>query len=159
MKTVQEIAENCIAEIRNAMSESGSDASGCTSAGLSFTDDGEVLTIKSNRGGFANVERGQEAGKRPFNFVEIIYNWTIDKGINPLTIKPYRGKKYGSAEENARWQMAGAMAFVNRSEGSLLHKNGGRIDIYTPAIDNLMKEIAIFAKEDVKVKILKTLKL
>lgn len=152
-KTDLEIfAADCIADIQKGLADTKTNASGKTSAGLFSVVSDYSIEIYSDRRGFANVEAGQNPGKRPRNFREIIKQWIIDKGISiaamPYSPK-YKGKKkFGSAKERGLYYAAGAMAWSNKTKGSRLYKSGGRNDVFSPAVEKLVNRVADAAAQD-----------
>lgn len=94
---------------------------------------------------FRGVEEGRPSGAVPENFNAIIKKWIVDKrnryGFN-LRIVPYktdRPHKY-TEEERSLNMAAGAIAAAIKNRGTKLYREGGRIDIYTVAInENLAK--------------------
>lgn len=114
----------------------GQRASGKTISSLRIdvNDDNGTLF---GRQAFGVLETGRKPGKVPKGFYQIIQEWVKDKGIqaeNPNTFA------YFVARKIAR-------------EGTELHREGGRADIYSPEIEKTIQSImnrafAIF-KDDV----------
>ena len=131
-------------------------ASGRTLASLrvEVEDDHGILF---GRKAFGTLETGRGPGKVPKRFEDIIRQWILDKGLAIKEI-PYKRKesekwrpKYTPKERGLR-AMAGAIAHKIRTEGTKLHREGGRSDIYSPevrkAIDNIMnRAFGIFADD------------
>ena len=114
----------------------GQKASGRTIASLRIevTDNQGSLF---GRQAFGVLETGRKPGKVPKGFYQIIQQWVKDKGIQVESPKSFA---YFVAQKIAR-------------EGTELHRQGGRADIYSPEIEKTIQEImnrafAIF-KEDV----------
>lgn len=154
---LETIANDCIADIRKGMADTKTNASGKTSAGLFSVVSDYSIEIYSDRRGFANVEAGQNPGKRPRNFRDIMKQWILDKGISiaamPYSPK-YKGKKkFGSAKERGLHYTAGAIAWSNKTKGSRLYKSGGRSDVFSPAVENLVNKVADLAAKDLSLKI------
>lgn len=134
----------------------GQKASGRTLASLRVEVDGEHGTLYG-RQAFGTLETGRGPGRVPRRFEDIIRQWIIDKGI-AVTEMSYKRKpserwrpKYTPKERGLR-AMAGAIAHKIRTEGTKLHREGGRSDIYSPevrkAIDNIMnRAFGIFADD------------
>ena len=146
---LEELAEEALKEIRAEMANSGTNASGKTAAGLFHVTEDDSLELYSNRKGFANVEAGQNPGKRPRNFRDIILEWIKVKGIKvkdmPYSPK-YKGeRKFSSSQERGIYYAAGAIAWRNKTKGSLLFREGGRNDIFSPAVDKLVKKVTNLA--------------
>lgn len=151
-KELEIYANDCIADIQKGMSDTKTNASGKTSKGLFSVVSDYSIEIYSDRRGFANVEAGQNPGKRPRNFRDIIKQWIIDKGISiaamPYSPK-YKGKKkFGSVKERGLYYAAGAIAWSNKTKGSRLYKKGGRNDVFSPAVERLVNRVADAAAQD-----------
>lgn len=89
------------------------------------------------RQAFGVLETGRKPGKVPKGFYQIIQQWVKDKGIQVENPKSFA---YLVARKIAR-------------EGTELHRQGGRADIYSPEIEKTTQEImnrafAVF-KDDV----------
>lgn len=131
-RILNDVGAQVVAEIRQALADSGTNASGRTSASLRYTVEGGVLEVWG-RPAFGTVEHGRRAGRVPRNFRAIIAQWIIDKGI---PVQPVEVKRVTDRDGHTRalLRMAGAIAWKIRTEGSRLHREGGRSDIYTPAV-------------------------
>lgn len=88
---------------------------------------------------FQSLELGRPAGRVPYNFVDIIRQWIIDKGIS-VTLIPYKRQpserwqpKYSVQERSLR-AAAGAIAHTIATRGTSLYRKGGRNDIYSDVI-------------------------
>lgn len=101
------------------------------------------VDVKDNQGilfgrqAFGVLETGRKPGKVPKGFYQIIQQWAKDKGIQVENPKSFA---YFVARKIAR-------------EGTELHRQGGRSDIYSPEVEKTIQEImnrafAIF-KDDV----------
>jgi len=106
----------------------GQKASGKTIQSLQISlgeDFGELM----GRQAFGTLETGRKAGKVPKGFQAIILKWMQDKGIN---VKQPKSFAYLVAKKIAE-------------QGSLLHRIGGRSDIYSKeipiTIDRLLKRL------------------
>ena len=108
---------------------------------------------------FQSLEEGRPAGKVPYNFTAIIKQWIRDKGI-AVQLVPYKRRvserwqpKY-SVEERSLNMAAGAIAHSIATRGTLLYRQGGRRDIYTPIIEEETKrlegEIGIIVAEAIR---------
>lgn len=154
---VQEALEGIVADIRRNLADTGTNASGRTSASLEIvmkSDGGAIL----GRHYFQGVEQGRPPGPVPMNFVEIIRQWMADKGITAPAIQYKRQPserwqpKY-TPEERGAMAMAGAIAHTIKERGTLLFREGGRTDIYTDVLDRRLAEMG----EKLSLKILKRL--
>lgn len=85
------------------------DASGKLSVGLEAPNNSMLVKLQ---------ETGRKPGKVPSNFEDIIYQWSIDKGI-----------QFSSDKE--RKQFAKAVKWKTINEGSVQFRNGTNYDIYT----------------------------
>lgn len=141
--TLSELFEEAITEIRTRHIAAGQKASGKTAASLAYevTDSGGKIT---GRGYFATLETGRKPGATPKGFREIIKKWAVDKGIQvePYEYKSDRPHKY-TAQEAGLNRFAGAVANKIRKQGTVLFREGGRKDIYTPALDALTEKITL----------------
>lgn len=126
--------------IQNHMA-AGQVASGRTMKSLKVkaTEDEGMLV---SRPFFSVLETGRKAGKTPRRFYLIIRQWMKDKGIEapPMPYKTNRPHKYTPEERGAR-SMAAAIAETIRKRGTLLHRKGGRDDIYSREVEKAMKRI------------------
>lgn len=94
------------------------------------------------RSAFGVLEEGRRSGKTPHNFVNIILKWMRSKGIQASPI-PYKreGKHKYTPQQRGEMSLAGAIATKIRKEGTVLHRRGGRSDIYSNAIPDTKKAI------------------
>lgn len=95
---------------------------------------------------FQSLELGRPAGRVPHDFNGIIRQWIIDKRLAVRQI-PYK------RQPSARWQpkytveerslriMAGAIAHTIATRGTLLYRQGGRMDIYSPVIAEEVEQL------------------
>lgn len=136
------------AKIALNINEKGLRASGKTEASMVIESDEYGARLKG-RPYFQSLELGRPAGRTPRGFVYIIRQWIIDKGLAVRQI-PYvrqpseRWQPKYSVEERSLLAAAGAIAHTIRTRGTLLYRQGGRRDIYTPPIQ---EEIARLATE------------
>ena len=131
------IAQDCIDEIRTAIVNNGINASGRTQRSLNFTDTGDKLRVFMDKGGAPpkTLQTGRAGGKVPKGFVGIIAQWIQDKGLK-VKLVPYktdRKHKY-TVEERSLNMMAGAIANKIKEVGTGRHLEP-RNDIYTPALE------------------------
>lgn len=134
----------------------GQKASGRTMQSIrkSITDEGGVVFARAY---FGVLETGRKPGPVPKDFRSVIRQWMRDKGISAEPI-PYIRKpspkwqpKY-SPQERGDLNLAGAIAYRIKKEGTQLYRNGGRDDIYSNEIPNTVKNIldrimVVFAKD------------
>lgn len=114
----------------------GQKASGKTISSLRVDVNDNKGTL-FGRPAFGVMETGRKPGKVPKGFYQIILQWVKDKGIQVENTKSFA---YFVSRKIAR-------------EGTELHRQGGRADIYSPEIEKTTQEImnrafAVF-KDDV----------
>lgn len=122
---------NRVAErIKSNLDTTGTTASGRTKDSIEVVAlDGE-LTIYGRRF-FEGVETGRPAGKIPYRFQDIIRQWMDDKGI---------ADQFGQKE----WQKRNAAYLIAqkiKDSGTQLYRDGGREDIYTNVITEMLPEL------------------
>jgi len=109
----------------------GQKASGKTIKSLKVDideDSGEL----SGRGFFAVLETGRKKGKVPKGFQAIILKWISDKGISVENPKSF----------------AYLVARKIANEGTLLHRQGGRSDIFSNEIAKTIENVLSRLGED-----------
>lgn len=123
----------------------GQVASGRTLASITYEVSKDTGTMYG-RFPFSTLETGRKGGKVPGNFNAIIRQWMEDKGIKAQPI-PYVRKpsktwqpKY-TPQERGDVSLAGAIAHKIRTEGTLLHRQDGRADIYSNEIPEAVQRI------------------
>jgi len=130
--------------IRNHLS-ARQEASGKTIRSLVIEETADGAMLKGRKA-FATLEDGRKPGKAPKGFNTIIMQWIKDKGIR-VTPMPYIRKPSGrwqpkyNAEQRGLMSLAGAIAHKIKTEGTVLYKDGGRKDIFTPETDQTVKEV------------------
>ena len=102
------------------------------------------LTVEANIGygilwglqSWNYMETGRSGGRVPNNFRQIIYQWSIDKGIQIEGI-PYKrsGEHKYTPEERGRWRFAYFVARKIMLSGTALFRSGIREDIYSSVIE------------------------
>lgn len=133
-------------EIKQNISSTGSTASGRTADSMEIEVSGTTGRL-TGRQAFFTLERGRGPGRIPGNMIEIIKQWALDKGINISPIPYIRQAsdkwqpKYTEKERGLN-AFAGAVAFNIANKGTQLYQDGGRDDIYTPAIERAMNKLA-----------------
>lgn len=138
-RQLKKIGERCVSDMRQALADTGTNASGRTSASLHVIAGDGVVEVWG-RPAFGTVEHGRRAGRVPRNFRAIIAQWIIDKGI---PVQPVEVKRVTDRDGHTRalLRMAGAIAWRIRTEGSKLYREGGRKDIYTPAVQRAKEAV------------------
>lgn len=116
----------------------GSNASGRTIRSMEVITEDDYAALVGRKF-FGTLETGRRAGLIPYGFSGIIYQWMIDKGVHAT---PYRYKD-GRMEkqEHADRGMASAIAWKIAREGSKLHREGGRADVYSQEIPRTVERI------------------
>lgn len=150
-KAIVECLDRIRTRIAANINDKGLKASGKTAESMfkpdsiRLTDTGGQL-VAVGRGYFQSLELGRPGGRVPRNFASIIRQWIIDKGLAVQMI-PYRRQpserwqpKY-SVEERSLRAAAGAIAHTIATRGTLLYRQGGRRDIYTPVLDEETKRL------------------
>lgn len=110
-------------KIQQNLANTGTNASGRTSASLDVVVDSTVGTL-FGRQAFGTVETGRKPGRVPAGFRDIIYQWMQDKGVHAEVT----GRR---SQQSADMSMAYCIARKIANEGSRLYRDGGREDIYT----------------------------
>jgi hypothetical protein len=99
------------------------------------------------RSPFGTLETGRKGGKVPYNFVDIIAQWIVDKGISYRAMPYVRQAsarwqpKYSDPDTRGRMTLAGAIAHKIKTEGTLLYREGGRADIYSNEIPTTLRNL------------------
>ena len=91
-------------EIQEQMTAQGITASGKTAGSLHIVqDDLGIRLISDNSGApISTIEAGREGGKIPFNFKDIIVEWSKDKGLS-FASEEEREKICGSGYFREKW--------------------------------------------------------
>ena len=136
----------------------GQVASGRTRASIRVerTEDGGILW---GRKAFGVLETGRKPGRVPRNFNAIIRQWIIDKGIH-VAPDPYKRNpserwqpKY-TPQERGLMSLSGAIAYKIRTEGTLMHRKGEKVEIYSTAVletvDNVGRKASVIFDTEVE---------
>ena len=151
LDNLKTLLDKMVAEMRDNLAKTNTNASGRTSASLRvvMTDTGGQIW---GRRYFRGVEQGRAGGRVPHNFTSIIEQWILDKGLTPSAI-PYKRNpsatwqpKY-TPEERGLQRMASAIAHTIEKSGTSLYRSGGRQDIFTNVIEGNKADILKVAKE------------
>ena len=129
------------ATIINNIRTTGQWASGKTAASMQVHVSGSIGELVGRRA-FGTLETGRRGGRVPRNFMGIIYDWMMAKGVHadPMPYKTSRPHKYTEQERGDR-TMAYFIAKTIRREGTRLYRNGGRDDVYSRAIPTTIQRI------------------
>ena len=127
--------------IINHIRANGQNASGKTIKSLHVEaneDEGVLYGHKP----FGILETGRKAGKIPYSFRSIIYQWMQDKGVHGIPI-PYKGQgdHKWTPQERGDLRMAGAIAYTIQHRGSRLHRQGGRADVYSNVVPQTLERV------------------
>lgn len=127
-KTAREILNDELTALKERIASNimsaGMNASGRTIASMRVEVNDNEGTLFGRRA-FEVLESGRKPGKVPKGFYQIIYQWAIDKRIRVRNLKSFA---YLTARKIAR-------------EGTLLYREGGRNDIYTPEIRKCIENV------------------
>lgn len=123
-KAIREELNGLCERIRDNIVTQGRNASGRTARSLRVTEEENTYRVLG-RFPFADLETGRKAGAVPRGFYYIILQWIKDKRIN---VQNPRQMAYFTARKIAR-------------EGSRLHRQGAREDIYTPEIPETIERV------------------
>lgn len=145
-KILEEWAENVIIRIQDNLDSTGTTASGKTKESLRYEIEGDEFSQKLTIYGrqyFQGVEEGRGAGKIPYKFQDILYDWAEAKGIL---------QNFGDTERKQR----SVLYIVGQSiknHGTQLYQDGGRLDIYTNVINEelpkLKEDVSFFVKQNI----------
>lgn len=94
-------------------------------------------TLETGRRGYPRPENRKHI---PSDFESIIYKWMQTRGIHADEVPPYKGTKFASAQERADWSMASAIAWKISLQGTKLHRQQGRTNIYSNEIPKTIEE-------------------
>lgn len=119
--------------IQQNLETTGTNASGRTSRSLEVVVDDTSGTL-FGRQAFGTVETGRRAGRVPYGFTEIIYQWMQDKGVHAKV----EGRR---SQRSADMSMAYHIAKKIAREGSKLYRDGGRVDIYSNVLPVTIEQV------------------
>ena len=124
----------------------GQNASGRTIASLHVEEHESGATL-FGRFPFGTLETGRKAGKVPEGFQAIIMQWMKDKGIKAapipyLRIPSQKWQPKYTPQQRGDFSLAGAIAHKIKTEGTALHRAGGRADVYSNEIPLTLKNIS-----------------
>ena len=133
---VQQHLDNVKAGIAQRMAQQGRNASGRSVASLNVvaTDDGGSLEGSSS---FLAMENGRGPGKVPYDFVSIIRDWIVAKGISYQDMIP----KNGTPEQGLK-RLSGAIAYSIIKNGTKLYRDNGYNDIFTSVLEEEMEKMS-----------------
>ena len=129
-KQIGEILIVAMADIRNNMENKGINASGRTSSSLKVENYDKGIRLVS-RGEdiapFGTLEVGRRAGKVPKGFRHILYQWSIDKGLQ-------------FEKDAQRKTFAYFLAKKIADNGTARHRNP-RNDIYSQVVNKVVQDV------------------
>lgn len=134
MKFIEDIitewAENVIEKIRKNLDDTNTTASGNSKRSLELvhTDTGFQIV---GRPYFRSVEEGRPAGKVPYRFQDILYDWAEAKGIL---------KNFGENESKQRSALYMVGQFI-KTHGTKLWNDGPRTDIYSDVLETELPKL------------------
>lgn len=129
-KVLQDWGDRVVTRIQENLDSTGTTASGRTKESLeAVADMGELIIY--GRQYFQGVEQGRPAGGIPYRFPDIIYQWAKDKGIVA---------NFGNDEIQQR-KVSAAIAYFIKNNGTKLYRDGGRTDIYSDVINEMLPEL------------------
>lgn len=145
-KILSEWAENVIIQIQDNLDSTNTTASGRTKDSLRYeiSDDEFSQTLRIyGRPYFQGVEEGRGAGKVPFKFTDILFQWATDKGI--IT-------QFGDTESKQR-SVLYVVGQSIKAHGTRLYREGGRNDIFSNVINEelpkLEDDVSFFVKQSI----------
>lgn len=140
------LASKGIRMIRENLIKEDITTTGRTANSLKGEDTGFRVVIKSDGRGapFQTTQYGREGGNVPLNFVGIIRQWVIDKGLTVTPIpfsasRPRPNLRKHSEFERGLNQMSYFIAKKIEREGTERYKNPQK-NIYTPVQDFIVDE-------------------
>lgn len=137
VRELQDLAQR----IADNIARNGQTASGKTARSLEVREGSDEVSLLGRKY-FGTLE----TGRRPIgdvkpsrSFVEILYQWSIDKRIS-----------FGDDRE--RWSFAYALGRRIHKKGTLLHQRVGRADVYSHEIPKTINNIARKLADEVVMK-------
>lgn len=124
---VREELQDLAQRIADNIARNGQAASGKTQQSLHVEEDNESVTLYGRKA-FGTMEQGRAPGRVPRNFQQILYLWSINKGI-------------AFDDERERSSFAYLLARKIQSEGTKLFREGGRTDVYSNEIPTTIERI------------------
>ena len=122
--------KDVISQIKTNLDTTGTTATGKTKESLVYeVSDGSCVIY--GRPYFKSVENGRPAGKVPYNFKDILYEWASAKGIL---------SKFGDTVAKQKSTLWIIGQFI-KNNGTKLYRNGGRRDIYTNVLESELPEL------------------
>lgn len=126
---LQEELEQLKDEIIRCQKDAGLNASGKTIAGYEVSVESERHGWLSGYSYVSVLETGRGSGKVPMYFKEVIKKWILAKGLQ------YQ-------DERDLNRMAASIAWVIHKEGTVLHRNGYRVDIFNTPLKDFTNRLA-----------------
>ena len=137
-ETLQKHLTNVKTKVEQRMGDYGRNASGRSVGSLTVSVNGAVGTLYGSSS-FLVMEKGRAGGKVPMNFVGIIKQWIIDKGLSVTPIPSTRKNAKYTPYERGLNSFAGAVAYSIMKHGTKLHRDNGYNDIFTTAVNEELK--------------------
>ena len=126
-RIVTEELQDLAQRIADNISRNGQRASGRTQESLEVVSDGDSVALLGRKA-FGTMETGRRGGRVPRNFEDILYQWSIDKGIT-----------FDSDRE--RSSFAYLLAKKIQKEGTQLFRDKGRADVYSNEIPETIQRV------------------
>lgn len=123
IEELQDLARRIAENIAN----NGQTASGRTARSLEVVDENDSIALYGRKA-FGTMETGRKGGRVPRNFSDILYQWSLDKGI-------------AFYDERERRSFAYLLAKKIQKEGTELFREGGRADVYSNEIQQTVENI------------------
>lgn len=108
--------------IKQKHGQAGQIASGRTRDSITASSTGDTMQITARKGAATYMERGRKPGRVPHNFVAVIHDWMISKGL-------------ASGDEQQQLTTAWMIADSIAKNGTRLYQQGGTQDVYTKPIE------------------------
>lgn len=138
--TIKDIVQRHLEAIKTGiaqqMSQQGRNASGKSVASLEIKADDSGGYLEGSSSFFA-MEHGRGPGSVPKDFVSIIKDWIVAKGISYQNMMP----KNGTPEQGLK-RLSGAIAYSIMKNGTKLYRNKGYNDIYDSVLNEELEKLA-----------------
>ena len=148
-----EIGAKAIQMIRDNINSNNINASGKTANSLKMDATNYSLKIYTDGTGAppSTLQHGHDGKKVPYDFIGIIKQWIIDKGlaVTPIpfsTTNPKPSLRKYTEYERGLNQMAGAISQSIKEKGTQRFRQP-RSDIYTPALEFVKSEFKKMARD------------
>lgn len=123
------LLEQAKSDIQSSMAANGINASGRTSDSFHVVEaDGHIMLVMGGDGTapLATLEIGRAGGKIPYNFQEILIEWSRNKGIS-------------FPDERMRKDFAWFLSQKIKNEGTQRHKTP--VDVYSTVVNDTVEKL------------------